>query len=285
MPERGTAFVTGASAGIGAAAAEALARHGYNVFLAGRAADRLASAVDELSRRYGRQRFQFAAFDVRHFEAMQSAVAQAEQALGPIDLLVTSAGIGMLDFLDRLDPDDGVRAQIDTNLTGSILAVRAALPSMMARRSGGIILVGSLAGLVASPTYSIYAATKFGLAGFADALRREVGVWGIRVSLFLPGAVDTGFAEASVVRRRTRMRTPRSWLLSAEETGEAISRLAEHPRRRWILPRRMRPVLWLAQVWPGLVDWTTRRFFVERERADELRGDSQRGSGEPSQRP
>lgn len=177
-----------------------------------------------------------------------------------------------MDFLDRLDPESAVAQQIATNLTGTILVVQAALPSMIARRAGTIILVGSLAGLVATPTYSIYAATKFGLMGFADALRREVGVWGIRVALFLPGTVDTGFAEESVIRRRTRIRTPRGWVLRAEETGEAIARLAERPRRILILPRRMRPLLALARLWPGLVDRVTERTFVRRERAAELEG-------------
>lgn len=227
--------------------------------------------ASDLETRFPAQRVGTYRFDVSDPEAVTAAVRSIHQQFGPVDLLVTSAGIGVMDFLDRLEPESGIVRQINTNLTGTILAVRAVLPAMIERRRGTIILVGSLAGLVASPTYSVYAATKHGLMGFAEALRREVGVWGIRVVLFLPGAVGTGFAEESVVRRRTRFRTPRAWVLPTEETGAAIARLAETPRPIVILPRRMRPILWLARLWPSLVDWVTERYFVRRERAAELR--------------
>jgi short-subunit dehydrogenase len=190
--------------------------------------------------------------------------------LGSIDLLVTSAGVGTMDFLDRMDPQEGIVQQIDTNLTGTILLAREVLPSMMVRRSGTIILVGSLAGLVAMPTYSIYAATKFGLKGFAEALRREVRIWGIRVALFLPGTVDTTLAAESVAKRRTGLRTPRVLVLTAAEAGEAIAALAERPRSTLILPRKIRPAIWLARTWPKFVDWIVERVFVRGERGDEI---------------
>lgn len=281
---RGLALITGGSAGIGAEAARALADRGWEVVLAGRDRGRLAGVAEELRGMHPGRRFSFRSFDVGKAREVAEAIESIEVEIGPIDLLVTSAGIGVMDFLDRLDPQTGVVRQIDANLTGTILVVQAVLPMMIRRRGGTIILVGSLAGLVATPTYSIYAATKFGLMGFADALRREVGVWGIRVCLFLPGAVSSGFAEESVVRRRTRFRTPRGWVLSPRETGEAIARLAERPRRVIVLPRRMAPLLTLARIWPGLVDWVTERFFVRRERAYDLRDTGSRGNGEPGQR-
>jgi NAD(P)-dependent dehydrogenase (short-subunit alcohol dehydrogenase family) len=225
------------------------------------------------------------AFDVRRVEEIEAAVAECRRLFSRLDLVVTSAGIGVMDFLDRLDPADGIAAQIETNLTGTILLVRAALPAMMAQRSGTIILVGSLAGRVATPTYSLYAATKFGLAGFAEALRREVGVWGIRVSLFLPGAVDTALGAESVARRRTGIRTPRRWLLRPEQVGEAIADLAERPRRVKVVPGWMRPLIWLARVSPGVVDWVTERYFVRPERSEELSSTSRPTGGSPAERP
>lgn len=283
-PSGRTALITGGSAGIGASAAAALAARGWNVVVTGRDPDRLARIEADLRARHPSQAFATKQFDVAAPDQVAAAILSVEQSFGQVDLLVASAGIGVMDFLDRMDPESGIRRQIDTNLLGTILVVQAVLPSMIARREGTIILVGSLAGLVATPTYSIYAATKFGLRGFADALRREAGVWGIRVVHFLPGAVDTGFAEESVARRRTRLRTPRRWVLSVEATGTAIADLADRPKPFVVLPWRMRPILWLARLWPGLVDWATERYFVRRERAVELgEGPSGRNGG-PDQR-
>jgi len=156
---------------------------------------------------------------------------------------------------------------------------------MMAERSGTIILVGSLSGRVATPTYSIYAATKFGLVGFAEALRREVSVWGIHVALLMPGAVDTKLGAESVARRRTGFRTPRRWLLQPEQVADAVVRLAHAPRAILVIPWWMRPATWLARRAPGLVDWLTERYFVRPERADDLAGpDSAPGVGDTAER-
>jgi NADP-dependent 3-hydroxy acid dehydrogenase YdfG len=281
-PDRRYAIISGSSAGLGEAAARALARRGYGLFLGGRDTDRLTKLQDDLRRLYPEQPFVRHAFDVRRPGEIEAAVAECRREFPRLDLLVTSAGIGVMDFLDRLDPAAGIAAQIETNLTGTILLVRAVLPAMIAQRTGTIILIGSLAGRVATPTYSIYAATKFGLEGFADALRREVSVWGIRVSLFLPGAFESGLGAESVARRRTGFRTPRLLLLRPDRVGEAVADLAERPRRVRVVPFWMTPLLWLARAAPALVDWATARAFVRRERAEEL---SAATGDDPPQRP
>jgi len=280
---RSTALISGASSGIGAAASRALAARGYDLFLGGRDQHRLQGLRSELEAAYPGQRFLARPFDVRREGEIDGAVAEMIRGFGQIDLVVNSAGVGIMDFLDRLDPSEGIVRQIDTNLTGTILLSRAVLPSMIRRRAGTIILVGSLAGLVAMPTYSIYAATKFGLKGFADALRREVGIWGIRVVLFLPGTVDTNLAADSVARRRTGLRTPRRFVLRATHVGEAIADLAERPRPQLILPRKVVPAIWLARWWPRVVDWIVEKYFVRRERSEEIAsGPAGRNSGKRS---
>lgn len=265
-PDRKAALISGASAGIGRAAAHALAGRGFDLFLGGRDPGRLSELLHELERDHPQGRYRTRIFDVQDPAQIATAVEAMAADLGKIDLLVVSAGVGVMDFLDRLDPEVGVRRQIDTNLTGAILLARCVLPLMMAQRSGTIVLVGSLAGLVATPSYSVYAATKFGLVGFADALRREAGPWGVRVSLLLPGAVATGFADESVRRRRTRLRTPDLFMLQPAQVGRAIADLAERPRRAWLIPWTLRPAIWVARLFPGLVDWVTQRFFVRPER-------------------
>jgi short-subunit dehydrogenase len=247
-----------------------MARRGFDLVLGGRSAARLQALQRELESAHPASRFVTCRFDVRRQDEIEAAAEMVRRSFGRLDVLVTSAGIGVMDFLDRLDPAEGIIAQIETNLTGTILLVRAVLPLMIEQRSGTIVLVGSLAGRVAMPTYSIYAATKFGLEGFAHGLRREVGVWGIRVALLLPGTVDTGFAAESVERRRTRFRTPRRWVLTADRVGEAVADLAGRPRRVRIMPWWMRPVLGLARWFPGPVDWLTTRTFVRPERRSDL---------------
>ena len=281
-PSRKVALISGSSAGLGEAAARALAGRGFDLFLGGRDVDRLAKLQAELQRAHPDQLFFSRAFDVRRPAEIEAAVADCRRRFPRLDLIVTSAGVGVMDFLDRLDPAAGIVAQIETNLTGTILLVRAVLPWMMAQRSGTIILIGSLAGRVATPTYSIYAATKFGLVGFAEALRREVGVWGIRVSLLLPGAVDTALGAESLARRRSGFRTPRRWVLRADQVGQAVADLAQRPRRVRVIPGWMRPLLWFARALPGIVDRITEHFFVRIERADDLaRTDSATGGDSP----
>jgi NADP-dependent 3-hydroxy acid dehydrogenase YdfG len=279
---RKVALISGSSAGLGEAAARALAGRGFDLFLGGRDRARLARLQADLQRSHPEQVFHAHAFDVRRQDEIAAAVAECRRLFPRLDLLVTSAGVGVMDFLDRLDPALGVVSQIETNLTGTILLVRAVLPWMIDRRSGTIVLIGSLAGRVATPTYSVYAATKFGLVGFAESLRREVGIWGIRVSLLLPGAVDTALGAESVARRRSGFRTPRRWVLRADQVGEAVADLAARPRRMKVLPGWMRPLLWLARSLPGVVDRITERAFVRIERADELsRADSAAGGDSP----
>ena len=137
---------------------------------------------------------------------------------------------------------------------------------MIERRSGQIINMASLAGWVAPPTYSIYAATKFGVRGFTEALRREVSPYGIRVSGIYPGAVDTEFSTRARIRRKTGMTTPKRMRLTADEVAQAVYRLAQRPRRAMILPGYMRWVIALNVLFPGLVDWAIQKQFVEHER-------------------
>jgi hypothetical protein len=183
-----------------------------------------------------------------------------------IDLLVNNAGFGRLDWLEGLKPIEDVKAQIQVNLLGLIWTSQAVLPHMIERRSGHIINMASLAGWVAPPTYSIYAATKFGVRGFTEALRREVSPYGIHVSGIYPGAVDTEFGTQARIRRKTGMSTPKRMRLTADEVAQAVLRLAQRPRRAVILPGYMRWVVALNGLFPGLVDWAVRVRFVDRER-------------------
>jgi len=260
------ALITGASSGIGEATAQALARRGCTLILTARRLDRLRTVAESVQRAGG-QALPLA-LDVTRQEQVDAVIQQAVDRLGQIDIVFCNAGIGRMDWLEDLTPEEGVQHQIDVNLVGTIRVARAVLPTMQARRQGHIIVMGSLAGLIGSPTYSVYAASKFGVRGFAEALRREVGPWGIRVSVIYPGAVRTGFVADAVARRHTGITTPRALVLEVAVVGEAVARLALRPRRAVVLPRVAWVAIWLDRLLPGVIDAVVARFFVRKERPE-----------------
>ena len=271
------ALITGAASGIGEATARALARRGCNLLLAARRLDRLQSLAGELTSGQAGVDARPVRLDVSQPGEVADAVRQAEAWFGSIDILVNNAGIGRMDRLEALDPEDDIQQQVAVNLTGAILASRAVLPGMLRSGRGHIIQVGSMASFVGTPLYSIYAATKFGLRGFSESLRREVRSKGIRVSTVYPGGVRTGFGRTAGASRGRVVRTP-SWLvLTPEQVGEAIARLALRPRRTLVLPALMAPVVWGNALLPGLVDWVVDRFIRRRNSVRPSSGNAQSG--------
>ena len=257
-------LITGASSGIGAAVARRFAREGYRLVLAARRFDRLTDLADEI-RVQGGEALPVAA-DLSQVGDVQRLVQVTLDQYHQVDLLFNNAGFGRLDWLEGLDPLQDVQAQIQVNLLGLIWMAQAVLPHMIERRSGHIINMGSLAGWIGTPTYSIYAATKFGVRGFTEALRREVSVYGIHVSGIYPGAVDTEFRTLARIRRKTGVTTPKRMRLTAEQVAQAVFHLAKHPQRVVFLPGYMRWVVAFNGLFPGLVDWVVQKRFVEHER-------------------
>ncbi len=257
-------LITGASSGIGAATARLFAANGYRVALAARRLDRLQALQAEIAAAGGEAvAIQADVSDAASIEAM---VQRTLETYGNIDLLFNNAGFGRTKWLEELDPQDDIAAQIDTNLTGVILAVRTVLPHMIARRRGHIINMSSVSGWLATPTYSVYAATKFGLRGFSDALRREVGVYGVKVSVIYPGGVSTDFASHTGAARKTGFSTPKALVLTPEQVARAVLGLARRPRRTLIIPTVAGLGVLFASLFPGLTDWLQERFFTRPER-------------------
>jgi short-subunit dehydrogenase len=198
---------------------------------------------------------------------IETMVQQTIDHWGHIDLLLNNAGFGRFGWLEDLDPHREVRNQIQVNLLGTILASQAVLPHMIERKQGHIINMASMAGLVATPTYTIYAARKFGVRGFTQALRREVRVWGIKVSAVFPGGVGTEFAQKSgSTKRKTGIATPRWLKLESKDVAQSVYRLAERPKNIVVLPWMMRYSVWLNNLVPTLVDVIMENSFVKPER-------------------
>ncbi len=263
-PRQSVMLITGASSGIGAATARLFAHQGYRVVLAARRLDRLESLSREI-RTSGGDALAVSA-DITRQDEIEHLVLAALEHYGRIDLLLNNAGFGRLDWLEKLDPLEDIEAQIRVNLLGTVQMTRAVLPHMLAQRSGHIINMASMASFVATPTYSIYAASKYALRGFTDALRREVQPLGIHVSGIYPGAVTTEFSEHARIRRRTGVTTPARLRLSAETVAASVLQVARRPRRAVILPAVMRWVIWLNAAFPGVMDTLIERSFTRRER-------------------
>lgn len=270
------ALITGASSGIGEAATRALARRGYDVVLAARRLDRLQAIAQQVHADSGVRALPIR-MDVADQADIQRGVTEALDRFGRIDVVINDAGLGHMGWLEQLDPLQDIDRQIRVNLLGAIQLTRCVLPHMQAARKGHLIFVASLASYVGTPTYTIYAASKFGLRGFCQALRREVSIWGIRVSTLYPATVRTGFASESVARRKTGMTTPGALVLTAEAVGDKLSWLATHPRRTVVMPSIAWAAIAVNALAPGVIDGTSRRFFVARERQADVERVKQSG--------
>ncbi|MEX2143426.1 MAG: SDR family oxidoreductase [Anaerolineales bacterium] len=257
-------IITGASSGIGEATARLFGANAYRVVLAARRLDRLEALKAEIESKGGTALA--VETDVSSAIALQSLVEKSLAAYGQIDILFNNAGFGRTKWLEEMDAEKDIAAQIQVNLTSVILATQAVLPHLIERKSGHIINMCSLAGFVATPTYTVYAATKFGVRGFSDALRREVGVWGIKVSVIYPGGVATEFGQNMQAERKTKIKTPKALLLSGDDVARAVLSAARKPVRTRILPGISRVGVWFANAFPGLNDWIIERTFTKPER-------------------
>ena len=257
-------LVTGASSGIGAATAKLFAAEGYRVVLAARRQEQLEALAAEI-KATGNETL-VVPTDITRLDQIQNLVAQTLDYFGQIDVLLNNAGLGRLTWLEKMDPQNDIEFQIQVNLIGLIQMAQAVLPHMIARQQGHIVNMGSIAGLIATPTYSVYAATKYGLRGFTEALRREISIHNIEVTGIYPGGVATRFGEKAGIQRKTKISTPKLLKLTAEDVAKSVLRVVQKPRRAVIIPGLMRPTVWLSVVFPGLVDKIIERRFTRRER-------------------
>ena len=185
MTDPQIALVTGASSGIGRATAELLAARGFRVFGASRrASEAPPPGVSDA----------WVTMDVRDEAEVSRGVALVLARGGRIDALVLSAGYSVFGSVEEL-PLPKAREQIETNLIGTLIPLRAVLPTMREARRGRVVVVGSLAGRAPIPFQAHYSATKAALDALTLALRIEVAPFGIGVSLVEPGDIQTPFNE------------------------------------------------------------------------------------------
>jgi NAD(P)-dependent dehydrogenase (short-subunit alcohol dehydrogenase family) len=189
-----TVLITGGTDGLGRAAALLLAEGGYRVFAAGRSAEKLA----EIDRMAGEKKLPLESIemDVCSDTSVQAAVEKVFQRAGGIDVLINNAGVGYMSVVEELKLED-LQKQYDTNIFGVVRVTQAILPHMRQRRSGRILMMSSVAGLVTPPTYGAYSSSKFALEALSNALRVELYPFGIDVVLIEPGYIVTNFQQTA----------------------------------------------------------------------------------------
>ncbi len=183
-----TAFVTGATAGIGEATVRTMVASGWRCIATGRRKERLDALVEEL----GADKVHAAAFDVRDIEAMEAVLAALPEPFAGIDLLVNNAGLARgLAPAQEASLDDW-QTMIDTNVTAMVVLTRKLLPTLIERK-GAIIAIGSVAGNYVYPGGNVYAGSKAFANHFTLALRADLHGTGVRVTSIEPGMVETEF--------------------------------------------------------------------------------------------
>ena len=255
-------LITGASSGFGKDAAHLFAQEGAKVILAARRLDRLQMLANEIHKNGGEA---FAVpVDISQRTEIDLMVSTVMEIYERVDILFNNAGFGRLNWLEALEPSRDIETQIQVNLTGQIQVTRAVLPHMMRRRSGHIINMSSIAGWLAAPSYTVYAATKYGVRGFTTALRREVAPFNIMVSGIYPGPSRTEFGwERGARKSRPRPKWFDIFFIPAVDVSHRVLELAKHPRRAVFIPWWFGMIAWGENHFPGVADWIIRTAYTE----------------------
>jgi NADP-dependent 3-hydroxy acid dehydrogenase YdfG len=222
-----TAFITGASRGIGAAVARSLSEAGVSVGLGSRSGDDLG-----LENAIG------ISCNVADPAEVNSAVAETVERFGRLDILVANAGVGAYGPFLELSPEH-LEEMIDVNLKGTLYAVRAALPHLLKSREADIVTLASEAGRRGLPYEAVYCASKFGQVGFTRALDHELREQGVRCTNVCPGGVATDFA---LEEGRGRTHDALAGMMTAEDVAEVVMFVLTRPRNHRILETALRPM-------------------------------------------
>lgn len=253
------AVVTGASSGIGRATAALLAANGFRTFGTVRGAAAPQSNVEHIH------------LDVRDQDSVESAV----RSIGPIDVLVNSAGTSLIGALEETSIDEA-RDLFETNFFGVVRMTQAVLPAMRAQGWGRIVTISSVLGFLPAPFMSMYAATKHAIEGWSESLDHEVRGFGIRAIAVEPGFTRTGLAHkwqaaqtrlAEYEEERSRVAARVAQSIEHGDEPDVVARVVlraiEHPKLRYQAGSKAKSLRVLRSIAPaGIVDQGIRKAFA-----------------------
>jgi 3-oxoacyl-[acyl-carrier protein] reductase len=234
MAEQRVALVTGSTSGIGASVARRLVAGGTRVVLNSvSSVDAGHAMVDELG-----AAAHYVQGDVSVDDDVRRLVAETVERFGRLDILVANAGVGAYGPFLELDPAH-LEEMIDTNLKGTLYAVRAALPHLLESGEADVVTLASEAGRRGLPYEAVYCASKFGQVGFTRALDHELRERGVRCTNVCPGGVATDFA---LEEGRGRTHDALAGMMTAEDVAEVVLFVLTRPRSHRILETAFRPM-------------------------------------------
>ena len=219
-------LITGASSGLGKQMAMEFASRGYNLALTARREEVLVSVKQEIEQTYKVKVF-IGVLDVLDFEQTKKVFAAAAAELGGIDKIIANAGVGYDDFIGSVDAFKNARAMIDTNVTGAIATVEAAVLLFRRQNRGHIITVSSVASFRGFPGSSAYSASKSAISTYSEALRAETYKENIDVTVLSPGYIDTPINQHV---------SSRPFLIDLERGGKILVSLIEKKVKRSMVP-------------------------------------------------
>lgn len=248
-------LITGASSGIGRQLALDLAARGAIVAGCGRSIPRLKETLKEV-RRLSPPSVMIGC-DVSDAEQVKGMVAKVLADCGKVDVLVNNAGIGMRrPFVEM--PLATIEEIIRVNYLGAVYCAHEVLPSMIARRSGQIVNISSVAGLIGTLNMAAYCASKFAMNGWSEGLYHELKPLGVDVSIVCPGAVANDFSRDF---RDSEPKSPPNLVISTEAVSRAVIRVIESKRFEVVLPRRLALIVALRRHLPALFRALAQRRF------------------------
>jgi len=268
MAQQKVAVITGSSSGIGLLTALEFAANGYLVVATMRDVSRSGRLEEEAQKAGVRERLDLRRLDVTEFDSLTGAVEEIVRDHGRVDVLVNNAGFSVAGFAEDMTLDE-LRHQLETNFFGNVAMAKAVLPVMRRQKSGHIINVTSVGGLLAHPLLSAYCASKHALEGWSESLRIETHSLGIRVCLIEPGAYDTDIWDRNVViakgaldenspnKERSRRFTEfvkgsAKHRRDAREVARLILRVANdpNPTLRYMIGPDAKMQVWLRRIMP-----------------------------------
>ena len=239
-------IITGASEGIGAATADVFRRRGALLSLTARSEEKLKTVAgsDGL----------YVAGDITDPATRERVVSQTLARFGRIDVLINNAGAGLYAPAWNAPPGKA-RALFELNFFAPLELIQLIVPHMRQRRSGAIVNVGSIAGLMTLPWFTLYSATKYALGSLTEGLRMELAADGIHAMLVCPGYVHTAFQDHTLAGKPPRsIATRKKFAITAPACAEAIAKGLERNARTVVTPASGRAIVAAARLAPGIVE-------------------------------